>query len=209
VTTFIETPSFPLTIAFGSAGGPQYKTVIVIAGGGAESRNLKWTYPLHAYDAACGVKTLADMEDLIAFFHVTAGRGLGFRFKDFADFKSCAQADTPAATDQTIGTGDDAETDFQLVKVYAHGAYSRSRNITKPVTGSVLISIDDVAQGSGWSVDTTTGIVTFDTAPATDEVIKAGYEFDVPCRFDTDTLSSVWEEYELLSASVPIIEVRL
>jgi len=209
MTTFIETPRFPTVISFESTGGPRYLTVVVKTGGGDESRDRKWSYPLHQYDAVSGIKTLAQMEELLSFFHVAAGRALGFRYKDFADFKSCAVGDSVAATDQTIGTGDAAEDDYQLIKTYSHGAYSRARIIAKPVAGTTVVSLDDVAQGSGWSVDTATGIITFDSPPGGGVVVKAGYEFDVPCRFETDTLSAAWAEYEALTTTVPITEVRL
>ena len=38
------------------------------------------------------------------------------------------------------------------------------RTITKPVAGTVKVYLDGVEQLSGWSVDTTTGLVTFGTA---------------------------------------------
>ena len=41
---------------------------------------------------------------------------------------------------------------------------------------------------SGWTVDTTTGVVTFTAAPAGGVIVRAGFEFDVPVRFDTDKL---------------------
>jgi uncharacterized protein (TIGR02217 family) len=138
----------------------------------------------------------------------------GFRFKDWSDFKSCNTASTPNFMDQVIGTGDAVEADFQLSKTYTKGAFSRSRDITKPVAGTVLISINGVQklEGDGtypWSVDTATGIVTFSsTVPPDGEVVRAGYEFDVPVRFDSDKLSVNYEFYQAGSANVPLVEIR-
>ena len=61
------------------------------------------------------------------------------------------------------------------------------RTITKPVAGTVRVYKDDAEQLSGWSVDVTTGVVTFSTAPAASVAITADFELDVSVRFDTDT----------------------
>ena len=212
--SFLETPRFPDNISYGSQGGPGYNTSIVVTKSGHESRNVNWTYPRHKYDVAYGVRTIDDLETLNDYFHAVGAMAYGFRYKDFVDFKSCHTGSTPAATDQLLGTGDDSETEFQLVKIYTKGIFSRTRIITKPVANTVLISINDVAILSTdatypWSVDTTTGIITFSsTAPPNGQNVKAGYEFDVPVRFDIDELMTNYEAYQQGSASVPLIEIR-
>jgi uncharacterized protein (TIGR02217 family) len=84
------------------------------------------------------------------------------------------------------------------------------RTINKPVAGTVLVAVGGVAQSSGWSVDTTTGIVTFTTAPANGAAVTAGFEFDVPVRFDSD-LMDVTLDIERLGSitSIPIVEIKL
>ena len=64
-------------------------------------------------------------------------------------------------------------------------------------------------QITGWTVNTTTGLVTFAASPALGMAITAGFEFDVPVRFDTDTLD-VTLDFERLGSitSIPLIEVR-
>jgi len=196
-------------IAYGSTGGPRYKTVIITLDSGYQTRDSKWSYPLYAYNVGYGVKTLADMYELQELFHASKGSANGFRFKDFADFKSCAVDQTLSFNDQSIGTGDGATTAFQLSKTYTFGAVSQSRIISKPVSGTTVIAIDGVEQTSGWTIDTTTGIVTFTTAPLSAEVITAGFEFDVPVHFSSDEWSWSWENFESLSANVGLMEVRL
>ena len=205
---FIESPRFPESISYGSRGGPGYQTTIVVMKSGNESRNVDWSYPLHDYDAAFGIKTQDDLETVLEHFHVVAGRAYGFRYKDWLDYKSVHTNQTPAATDQLLGTGDGNETDFQLIKTYVRGSYSRERIITKPVSGTVLVALNDVAQGSGWSVDTTTGIISFTTAPGNGVTVKAGFEFDLPCRFNIDRISIQLEDYRQAAAQVPIFETR-
>ena len=200
---------FPDDISRGARGGPERRTQIVELASGDEERNASWANSRRRYDAAYGIRRADDLAAVVAFFEARNGRLYGFRFKDWADYKSCLPSGTPAATDQTIGTGDGATTDFQLVKVYSSGSQSWTRTITKPVDGTVMVAIDGTEVTSGWSVDTTTGIVSFTTAPASGAAITAGFEFDVPVRFDTDTLDVTLDIERLGSiTSIPLIEVR-
>jgi len=206
--SFLETPRFPDNIAQGSSGGPEYKTRITSYGAGYENRDILWDYPRHKFDISYGIRKIEDLYVVIEYFHIAKGRGHAFRYKDFMDFKSCAIEDTPASTDQATdpAVGDTVEVDFQLIKTYTKGALSGTRDITKPVLGSVTVSLDDVLQGSGWTVDTTTGIVTFSSAPGTDVEVKAGYQFDVPVRFDIDELNIVYSDYEAGGVSILVLE---
>ncbi len=200
---------FPDDISRGARGGPERRTQIVELASGDEERNASWANSRRRYDVAYGIRRADDLATVVAFFEARNGRLYGFRFKDWADYKSCLPSGTPAATDQVIGTGDGTKTAFQLVKAYASGAQNWSRAITKPVAGTVRVAIDGAEQASGWTVDTTTGIVSFTTAPASGAAITAGFEFDVPVRFDTDTLD-VTLEIERLGAitSIPLLEIR-
>ena len=200
---------FPDDISRGARGGPERRTQIVELASGDEERNASWANSRRRYDAAYGIRRADDLAAVVAFFEARNGRLYGFRWKDWADFKSCLPSQTPAATDQTIGTGNGTTTAFQLVKSYVSGAQTWTRSITKPVAGTVKVAIDGTEQSSGWSVDTTSGIVSFTTAPATGATITAGFEFDVPVRFDTDTLDVTLDIERLGSiTSIPLIEVR-
>ena len=200
---------FPDDISRNARGGPERRTQIVELASGDEERNASWANSRRRYDAAYGIRRADDLAAVVAFFEARNGRLYGFRWKDWADWKSCLPSGTPAATDHSIGTGDGTTTDFQLVKVYASGSQSWTRTITKPVAGTVKVAIDGVEQTTGWSVDTTTGIVTFTTAPATGAAITAGFEFDVPVRFDTDTLDVTLDIERLGSiTSIPLLEIR-
>ena len=200
---------FPDDISRGARGGPERRTQIVELASGDEERNASWANSRRRYDAAYGIRRADDLAAVVAFFEARNGRLYGFRWKDWADFKSCLPSQTPAATDQAIGAGDGATTDFQLVKSYTSGAQTWTRTITKPVTGTVLVAIDGIVQTTGWSVDTTTGLITFTAAPALGAAITAGFEFDVPVRFDTDTLDVTLDIERLGSiTSIPLIEVR-
>ena len=210
-TPFLESPRFPEDISYQSRGGPRYSTAIVSVRSGAETRNQNWTYPLHMYDAAKENRSIAQIEALLNHFHVCAGMYYGFRYKDWIDYKSipASSSGSISATDQLLGIGDGTTVTFQLRKAYTIGPVTRYRKITKPVAGTVVVAIASVPQASGWTIDTTTGIITFATAPANGDAISAGFEFDVPVRFASDEFMTSWVDYGVLSASIPLQEIRL
>lgn len=200
---------FPDSISRGAKGGPERRTRIVELASGDEERNASWANSRRRYDVSYGVRRADDLAAVFAFFEARDGRLNAFRFKDWSDYKSCLPSATPAPTDQIIGTGNGSTTTFALTKTYASGAQSWARAIIKPVAGTVTVSLNGVAQGSGWSVNTTTGIVTFVAPPATGAVIRAGFDFDVPVRFDTDELPVTLDIERTGSIpSIPLIEVR-
>jgi len=200
----------PLRVGFGSAGGPNFSTEIIVVSSGYERRNQNWAQARRVFDARSGVRSASDAATLLSFFHARAGRARGFRLKDWSDYSSAADnISTPAFGDQVIGTGDGATIAFQLIKNYSSGGVTHARTINKPRSGSVVIGVGGAQQASGWSVDTTTGIVTFATAPALGKSVSAGYLFDVPVRFDTDYLSLSSENYATYQADVPIVEIRV
>jgi uncharacterized protein (TIGR02217 family) len=210
--SFIEAPRFPDDISYGSSGGPTWSTTVVEIDSGSESRNQRWSYPRHEYDVGYGIKTLASLENLSDFFKVVGGKAIGFRFKDWMDYKSCSRTATPAAIDCVIGTGTGALATFQLYKTYTQGSYTRSRKILKPISGTIKVAVAGTEKTitTHFTVDTTTGIVTFTAGniPTTGQSVTAGFEFDVPCRFDTDKLSVNLENYSAGSTQAPLIELK-
>jgi uncharacterized protein (TIGR02217 family) len=201
---------FPTAIAFHSTGGPERRTEIVTLGSGFEERNAVWANSRRRYDAGSGVKTLDDLSNVIAFFEARLGRLYGFRFRDFTDFKSCPPGRVVSPLDQPTGTGDGATTAFQLTKTYMSGPAGWMRKIAKPVDGTVRVAVAGVEWTSGFSVDATTGLVTFAAAPASGAMVTAGYEFDTPVRFDTDSLSVNLASFGAGEIpGIPIVEIRV
>ncbi|WP_457650878.1 phage distal tail protein, Rcc01695 family [Profundibacter sp.] len=200
---------FPDNISRGARGGPERRTQIVELASGDEERNASWANSRRRYDASYGIRRADDLAAVVAFFEARNGRLYGFRWKDWADYKSYLPSKPVGETDQFIGTGDGSTTSFQLVKKYISGSQSWVRVITKPVAGTVKVGLDGAPQSLGWSVDITTGIITFATAPSNGATITAGFEFDVPVRFDTDQLDVTMDIERLGSiTSIPMIEVR-
>ncbi|MAQ11592.1 MAG: glycoside hydrolase family 24, partial [Gammaproteobacteria bacterium] len=179
---------FPDNISRGARGGPERRTQIVELASGDEERNASWANSRRRYDVSYGIRRADDLDAVVQFFEARNGRLHGFRFKDWADYKSCPPSGVPAPADQVIGTGDGTGTAFQLVKRYTSGSQTWVRTIIKPVTGTVRLALGGVDQLSGWTVDTATGVVSFANPPGDGVAVRAGFEFDVPVRFDSDTL---------------------
>ncbi|MCJ8139305.1 DUF2460 domain-containing protein [Falsirhodobacter halotolerans] len=203
---------FPANLSFGSVGGPERRTDVVTLANGFEERNTPWAHSRRRYDAGVGLRSLDDVEALISFFEARRGKLFGFRWKDWADFKSCAPSLVPGAMDQGLGFGDGVRQEFSLMKTYVSGEQSYVRPVVKPVDGTVRVSVagDPKALGVEFTVDATAGVVRFKTAPARGAEVRAGFEFDVPVRFDTDAIRISVSSFQAGDVpDVPVVEVRL
>jgi uncharacterized protein (TIGR02217 family) len=204
---------FPAGISLGASGGPERRTEIVVLGSGAEERNSRWADSKRSYNAGYGIKSVDDLHAVIGFFEERRGRLHGFRWKDWSDYKSCAPGAMPSALDQDIGVGDGVTAAFQLTKTYGSAFAPWSRAITQPVAGTVVVAVDGIVQvAERFAVNATTGIVTFvaEHIPMEGAAVSAGFEFDVPVRFDTDRLEISLAQIEAGSIPhIPIGEIRL
>jgi len=202
-------------ISYGSSGGPGFSTFILTTDSGAEERSSRWQAARRRYNVVKAIQDQSDLSDLVEFYIARRGPAVGFRFKDWMDYSTSSDhISAPDDEDVEIGVGDASETEFQIFKEYTSGGVTRNRNITKPVADSTVIAIDGVAKtaGADFTVDTTTGIVTFAAAPGNGEVVSAGCEFDVPVRFGEELDLSIaisidtWQTASI--SDVPLIEIR-
>lgn len=204
--------SFPASLSFGSVGGPERRTDIVTLANGFEERNTPWAHSRRRYDAGLGMRSLDDVETLISFFEARQGQMFGFRWKDWSDFKSGAATGDVDKGDQVIDWGDGARTEFQLVKTYSSGGFSYVRPIAKPVLGTVRLGLDqdEAREGVDFEVDLARGLITFADPPPEQVEITAGFEFDVPVRFDTDKIQTSVASFQAGDVpNVPVVEVRV
>jgi uncharacterized protein (TIGR02217 family) len=187
--------SFPPYVAQGASGGPEFSTEVVSLASGSEQRNSLWAGARGKWNISTGIRTRAQMLDVIAFFHVVKGKAYSFRFRDWNDYQA---ANVPMV--QVTGTV------WQLVKRYTIASFEHVRTITKPVAGTVSITVSGLpVVPSG--IDYLTGRVTFSSAPGA--APHATFEFDVPVRFDTDHLSvqaNAWDQQ--IASEIDLVEVR-
>ena len=200
---------FPLTLGRGASVSPAFSTAIVTTASGHEQRNADWASGRLRFDAGPGIRAESDLQTLIAFFRARRGAARGFRFRDPLDNSSrSAGSGAPTANDQLIGLGDGIRTDFALVKHYGSAPDSEQRRISRPVLGSVIVSVNGLLTTSGWSLRDG-GTVSFTAPPASGAQVRAGFQFDVPVRFAEDSLSIDAALFTAGDApSVPLIEVR-
>jgi uncharacterized protein (TIGR02217 family) len=203
---FKEAPRFPDRIAFGAVGGPAYNTSIVTVSSGVEARNQNWSESRQEYDVSSGVKTEADFKAIDAFFRAVRGKAIGFRFKDWLDFR--------VGIDEGVVAGLTTTT-FQLQKQYESGSDESPRVIKKPIASGFVLKDSGVTLMvvTDYTLDATTGIVTT-TAPHTAADLAWSGEFDVPVRFDVDklqgqVLSKNPSDGFLVSwDSIPLVELK-
>jgi uncharacterized protein (TIGR02217 family) len=174
--SFFET-EFPRTISYKATGGPGFNTTVNAGLSGAEQRNKNWAQALGGWQvslitpASFSSNRAQFLNLLRSFFLNVSGMGDGFRLFDHVDNN---------AVNSLIGTGDGVTAAFQLVKGYVIGGRTYVKTINKPITSSVKDyqgnSLTDTVvvyragvadPTSRWSVDYTTGVVTFKTASGT------------------------------------------
>ena len=200
---FADVP-FPIALGREASVEPAFSTAIVTTAGGAEQRNADWADARLRFDAGPGVRSEADVHELLAFFRARRGAAVGFRFRDPFDHSSNGMTGMPGAADQAIGIGDGVRTRFPLIKSYE----SQVRRITRPEAGTVRVAIDGEELADGWTLGEK-GMIEFDDAPANGAAVSAGCRFDVPVRFAEDRLSlnrATFLAGEM--PSVPLIEIR-
>lgn len=214
--SFHET-RFPTDIGLGSAGGPGFDTNVIATDSGVEQRVARLAKPRGRWNAGYGIRTHDQLAIVRTFYIARQGVAYGFRFKDWADYATTVHhrtydtAEITSDTDVLIGAGDGVKKTFQLVKTYTEAAVTRTRTITKPVAGKVKVSLDDVPQPTGWTVDSTTGILTFTAAPGAGVSVKAGFEFDVPVRFGEEVDDVLSASIDSFSSGgildIPLVEI--
>jgi len=79
------------------------------------------------------------------------------------------------------------------------------------VAGTVRVAVDGVELSpSGFSSDPVTGIVMFfeEYIPPSGALVQAGFEFDVPVRFDTDRIDVNLEAFRAgRIPAIPLVEI--
>jgi uncharacterized protein (TIGR02217 family) len=198
---------FPISIGRDATVTPEFSTNVTITASGFERRNSLWADARLRFDVGPGVRSEAELGELIAFFRARRGQARGFRLRDPSDNSSNGMTGEPTAIDQKIGIGDGMRARFSLVKTYGEGAEAQERRITRPRASTILVSIDGV-ETTSWVLEAP-GTIVFAAAPANGAVIRAGYLFDVPVRFAEDRLDISGAAFAAGEApSVPLIELR-
>jgi uncharacterized protein (TIGR02217 family) len=178
-------PSLP-GLTWNVVKAPTFQTRIQRAVSGRELRALDYPYPLWQF--TLGFEFLRDnpaadydeLRTLLGFYMLCQGAFGTFLFQDPSDYQ---------ATGQAIGTGNAAQTLFQLVR--AIGAALPGGGFAEPILAPNLVSavyLNGVVQSpAAYSVDPNTGLVSFTAPPGNGAVVSADFSFYFRCRFIDDS----------------------
>lgn len=203
---FIESPRFPDSIAYGTSFGPEYFTWVTALGSGYQVADSRWYDSLHRFNVMMPVEKKEEADLLLTLFHVCKGRAKGFRIRDWLDYQATTSTGRLGEADTAPG----GVTVFQLTKKYAFGAETYYRPIKKPTT--VAIYKNGVLQTltTHYTINLTTGLVTFVSAPTIGDSLHWVGEFDVPVKFEIDRLQINGRTYGVWDfGQIPIVEMRL
>lgn len=200
---------YPLALGRDATVIPEFSTTVSVTASGFERRNSLWSDARLRFDVGPGIRSEAELGVLLAFFRARRGAARGFRMRDPSDYSSNAMVAAPGAADQLIGTGDGTAATFALVKRYGSAAGEEQlRRITRPVPGSIRVSVGGQERLTGWAI-APGGTIAFAAPPAAGAQVRAGFTFDVPVRFADDKLQIAGAAFAAGEApSVPIVEIR-
>lgn len=203
---------FPEDYSQGAVGGPEFRTTVVTSGSGYEQRNADWATARCRWDLSRLLYDFTTREATIAFFRARQGKAHSFLFKDWADYYVGMTWNPTTkllvhSSAHNIWTGNGSSVTFQLRRIYDSGGFTEIRKITRPKS-AIKVYLNNVEQTSGFSVDYSTGVITFSTAPTAGTAIGWSGEFYVPVRFDIDALSLEYISPTAGVAQLPVVEVR-
>lgn len=202
---------FPPEVSRGFVGGPAFRTNVVVMGSGYESRGIRWSSARREYDATHLLKIDDDRDDILAFFHIAEGKAHSFRIKDWTDYKLIQEP----LVQQPVGQLTLPATQRQIVQTYSFGLQTYQRIVSKPLASmdhTILTfevrdgTMTPLVEGVDYTVDTTTGIITFDVDPGNADITC---EFDVPVRFDSDKIEVTQEVSDRATIPVRFVEVKI
>lgn len=201
---------FPVAVSFGATGGPVRRNEIVALTSGREVRNARQALSRRRFDAGTGLRSVDDLYEIMSFFEARRGSLHAFRFRDPFDMSSTAPGNAIAASDQQLGIGDGDRTVFGLRKTYGEGADAHRRPITRPLAGTVRVALDgtELVPMEEFGIDAESGAVVLTAPPPEGTIVMAGFEFDIPARFDSDRLEASLASFRAGQIpTIPIIEV--
>lgn len=169
-------PALP-GLSWGVKKVPTWSTIIQKAASGNEIRASLMSYPLYkfslSYEVLRAAAAYSELQTLMGFFNARKGAFENFLYTDSND---CSM------TDQVIGAGTGAQTQFQIVRTLS--------GFTEPVmnlNGNPVIKVDGVTKvlGGDYTLNST-GMLTFALPPASGAVITCSALYYFRVRFLSD-----------------------
>ncbi len=189
---------------------------------GFVNTNKRWTFALRTLSIGFR-KPPPTLQPIVDIFLAIPGPNGSFNCRDWADWNTLVgqiyepvivTKDDQPMVNTVDGTylGDASTLIFQLNKRYFVGATAVSnRFITKPESGTVLVAVNGVLQTetTDYTIDYTTGLVTFVVAPPNTETVTWGGNFCTPVKFISDQLPVSLDAFVNEMQSIELQEVRI
>ncbi|MCY4505098.1 MAG: TIGR02217 family protein [Hyphomicrobiales bacterium] len=195
-----------------ASGSLEYNTQLMTTASGFEHRNARWTQPRRRYEVHIGARPLSDLRSLQRFFRDRHGRLHGFLWRDILESRSSKQHEIPRAKDQPMKrlTADGR------VWSFFKGLRNTSRpelvrRIFKPVPSSVQLAHNRAPIPlEQYVIHAAHGVISFRPGHYRTSGVTAGFEFDVPVRFDIDRLEiRMVTNLAGTCEPIPLVEIRL
>ena len=199
-------PALP-GLAWSVTKSPTFQTRIQRAVSGRELRALDYPYPLWQFTLVFDLLRdnpsagYDELRTLMGFFMLCRGAFGTFLFRDPSDDR---------VVGQQIGVGDASTAVFQLQRTM--GTMLPGGGFQEPIVAPDAVSavyFNGITQSpSSYSVDASTGLVTFNTAPGGGLIITADYSYYFRCRFIDDSYAfenfmyQLWQLKKLTFISV-------
>lgn len=169
----------------------QFRTLLTPFESGKEQRRNKWAAPIRSFDLQYKGRAQSRMQEIWNFYTQRLGS------YDTFYFENINESPTSLSGDETIGTGDG---------VTAGWVFDRfpviSGDCTVTAGGSAQVEVTD------YTVNYTTGTITFVSAPGSgDAIVATGYRFYYICRFVDDYMDRELFAYRLYNGELRVQEV--
>jgi uncharacterized protein (TIGR02217 family) len=166
---------------YGAEGGQAWDSTVIVYPNFRSVRNQNLSRPIGAWQLGDRVVSATDYQYLQSFLHATRGQVHSFNYKDWNDY--CA------IDEQLANVGDGT---LQITKTYGLLINGWVRSIKKLKPDDVVLKVDDVEQveDTDYTLDDTSGLITWNAAPDTGAIVTWSGEFYVPVRFDRDVLTA-------------------
>lgn len=174
---------------------PEYSTLSQRAASGKTRRAAGALTPLFTFTLIMNLlrqtSGFTEWVQLCGMFGARMGAYDSFLYADPSDY---------TVTDQSFGTGDGADTTFQLKRSYGAGGFTADVAVNN-VTAITNVKVNGVAivagPGAGKYQVNSTGLVTFGTAPAASATITWTGTYYYRCRFVNDNIDFSEFMYQL------------
>ena len=167
----------------------EHRTIITSFESGKEVRTRKWTRPKKHYKLSFNSISEATAEQIFDFYTDRDG--------DFDSFYWNNSNESPTAN-IVVGTGDGSATAYTI---------PRFRYPVVPNSEAITLNSSGQTDPTNYSLNDTTGVITFVSAPGNNVVVRISHNFYRIVRFKEPNLSREQFAFNLFNSELEFIEV--